>query len=124
MANKKHLRILLKGSGAWNRWRKKNPGIRPDFDDADLRGADLSGAKLDRARISGKLDSVNLQGADLSWARFSGDTTLNGANFVEANLSHAEFLCLEAFDPFPGLIGRTTEVRLFPAKLDGANFSG
>ena len=123
MADKKQLKILLKGSDAWNKWREKNPETRPDFYDVDLRGADLSGTKLKGARFSGKLDSVNFCDADLTYTHFSGDTTLTDANFTAANLSHAEFTCLEAFDPFPGIIGRTTEIRLFPAKLDRADFS-
>ncbi len=46
MAKKEHLDILKKGVGTWNRWRKKNPKIRPDLSEADLSRANLGGANL------------------------------------------------------------------------------
>jgi hypothetical protein len=36
MANEAHLAILKKGVEAWNRWRKENPGIAPDLNEANL----------------------------------------------------------------------------------------
>jgi hypothetical protein len=63
MANKEHLAILRQGVEAWNRWREKNPTIRPDLSVADLIRANLSGA--------------NLMGADLSVADLSGANLLH-----------------------------------------------
>lgn len=52
--------------------------------DADLRGADLSGANLSDAYLRGAdLSGANLRGADLSYA------DLRGANLSDANLSGA-----------------------------------
>jgi hypothetical protein len=46
MANPKHMKIIKKGVPAWNKWRKKNEGIEPDFFRADLRETDLRRADL------------------------------------------------------------------------------
>ena len=61
---------------------------------ADLRGADLSGAFLDQANLSGAdLRGANLSGADLSGANLIGadlrGADLSGANLSDANLSDA-----------------------------------
>ena len=42
MANDEHVALLKKGVAAWNAWRRDNPGIRPDFSGADLRGVNLT----------------------------------------------------------------------------------
>ena len=49
-----HVSVLNLGVKHWNEWREKNPGIRPQLFETDLRGlrllgADLSGADLRRA---------------------------------------------------------------------------
>lgn len=36
--------MLEQGVEVWNRWRKKHPILRPDFEEAVLKGADLQGA--------------------------------------------------------------------------------
>jgi hypothetical protein len=36
MANAKHLKILLRGVGFWNKSREYNPTIEIDLSDADL----------------------------------------------------------------------------------------
>ena len=46
MANDKHVALRKKGVAAWNEWRAKNPDIRPDLREADLRGANLGEADL------------------------------------------------------------------------------
>ena len=51
MANEEHLELLRKGVDNWNVWRRTNEVLHPN-----LRGADLS-----RAKLSG----ANLMGADL-----------------------------------------------------------
>jgi TIR domain/Pentapeptide repeats (8 copies) len=74
MANEEHLTILKQGVAAWNEWYGENRD-RPDFKDADLSNANLSGANLRDANLSG----ANLLNADLS-----------GANFFAADLSHTD----------------------------------
>jgi len=43
MANPEHLAVLKQVVEAWNHWRTRNPGIRPDLSEAILIGADLEG---------------------------------------------------------------------------------
>jgi uncharacterized protein YjbI with pentapeptide repeats len=58
-----------------------SPGFIPSLDGADLRGANLSNAKLTRADLRGaNLSGANLQGAYLGGANLSG-VSLQGANF-------------------------------------------
>jgi uncharacterized protein YjbI with pentapeptide repeats len=59
MANPKHLKTLNQGVEVWNKWRKKNPDVRPDliqanFRRSDLRKADFREADLRKAEISMK----------------------------------------------------------------------
>ena len=100
MANQEQLDILKQGVQAWNQWRDKHPGIRPDFISASLRDADLSGADFTNANLSGVdlistdligalLIGTNLQDADLSGADLTG-TLLLGANLSGASLSGAD----------------------------------
>ena len=49
MANQEQLEILKSGVENWNKWREENPGVRFDFEGADLSGTDLSGADLEDA---------------------------------------------------------------------------
>ncbi len=63
--------------------------------DADLRGADLSGANLSDAYLRGAdLSGANLRGADLSYADLRGanlsDADLRGADLSYANLHGAD----------------------------------
>jgi hypothetical protein len=39
MANPEHLKLLKRGVDAWNKWRKGNPGIKPNFEGAYLKAA-------------------------------------------------------------------------------------
>jgi TIR domain/Pentapeptide repeats (8 copies) len=95
MANEEHVAILEQGVEVWNKWRKDNPRVRPDFGGADLRGAALSEADLSAANLY----KANLSGADLSRANLRGATlreidlssaTLSGADLSEAALSDAD----------------------------------
>ena len=69
MANPEHLAILKQGVEAWNEWREEHSEVTPDFGEADLRGADLS-----NARLSGDVlwnptpQSVGLKGGGLRFA--------------------------------------------------------
>ncbi|MBW4429872.1 MAG: pentapeptide repeat-containing protein [Nostoc desertorum CM1-VF14] len=111
MANEEHLAILERGIGIWNTWRTKNRDIKPNIEDVDLRGANLSGAdlrwvNLKNADIRGanlvdvnlckaNLDNTNLSNCDLKDANLSG-AYIRQANFENidlkgANLSEADF---------------------------------
>ena len=59
MADPGHLKLLKKGSTAWNTWRAKHLEIQPNFSGADLKEANLSGANLGGAN----LNAANLSGA-------------------------------------------------------------
>jgi uncharacterized protein YjbI with pentapeptide repeats len=66
MANQEHLAKLREGVGAWNEWRKENPGLQPDLQGADLREADLSNAQLQKANLwNAQLQKTFLQRAQL-----------------------------------------------------------
>lgn len=80
MADAKHLKILAKGVAVWNKWRNKNPDVRPDLIGANLREADLYLADLSKADLS----EADLSGTNLSGAK------LIGANLIGANLSEAD----------------------------------
>jgi len=69
MAKRRHVNLIKRGANAWNAWRDKNLGIRPD-----LRGAQLLGALLSKA---------NLRDTDLR------DTDLRAADLRKADLRHA-----------------------------------
>ncbi len=79
VANQEHLDILEQGAEAWNRWRKHNPAIRPDFSRANLSKANLRGADLSEAN----LNRTDLTGADLT------EASLYRASLVETGLKHA-----------------------------------
>ena len=97
MANPKHVKLILKGSDAWNSWFRKRFSrdlkmaaedpkyltriARPALRDADLRGADLSGIDLG----GGKALRANLAHAKLADAR------LARCELSESNLFHADF---------------------------------
>ena len=99
MANEEHLEILKQGVEKWNEWREANPDVQPDLIEADLIGANLSGAILIEANLIGAdLRQADLIGANLSGAELSGanlrqadlrQAILIGANLIEADLSGA-----------------------------------
>lgn len=105
MANEEHLAILEKGVKVWNKWRVKNPFVRPTLHEVDLSGASLCGANLRfvdliRANLMGadlrgailksaKLFEANLIGANLEGTILIG-VELRGADLIEAKLGGAE----------------------------------
>jgi hypothetical protein len=113
MANDKHVALLNQGAAAWNAWREKNPGVRPDLSGENLRRAnlfeaDLSGANLSRADLS----RADLTDADLFGANLSG-ANLRGANLFEADLFGANLFETDLFG-----------ANLSRADLRGANLRG
>ena len=114
MANKEHLNILKQGPGAWNSWRKNNPSVAPDLNnafidtsrlpknigkdgvnfwevcDTQLQGAILNGVNLSGANlIMADLRQCELREADLHGANLRG-ANLSDADMSSANLSGAD----------------------------------
>jgi hypothetical protein len=90
VADNDYLALIEQGIEVWNRWRKENPTVKPDFSrayffEADLSEADLSEADFSRACLIG----ANLKGANLSGANLTG-AYANGANLQGANLTGAD----------------------------------
>ena len=90
MAYEEHLEIIRKGVDAWNEWREKKPGWRPQLSSADLSWAQLKGADLSRADLRG----ANLFGAVLYKADLTGailtNAYLRGASLIKADLTNAD----------------------------------
>jgi uncharacterized protein YjbI with pentapeptide repeats len=101
MQNQELVSIIRQGVQVWNKWRRANPKIQPNFDGLDfsrdlkdLRKADLHMTSMEGAWFNG----VDLSGADLSHSRLRGanlyganlsNATLNGAWLSQANLLYA-----------------------------------
>ena len=88
MANSEYVKHLKQGPDAWNKYREENIDIyisqRPDFIEANLKGANLKGANLREAY----LEKANLTEAYLEKANLE-EANLKNANLREANLSEA-----------------------------------
>lgn len=99
MANPEHVAKLREGVAAWNAWRARDPGVRPNLADADLSDLNLAHIDLSRAdAVRANLSRTVLAGAVLKWtdlfrANLEGATLENaialGANFQDAALSGA-----------------------------------
>jgi uncharacterized protein YjbI with pentapeptide repeats len=108
MANQKHLNLLKQGGSAWNAWRAQHKEVRPD-----LSNADLSGAYLLEANLSGAdLREANLMGAYLMGAN------LSRANLNQAKLAQADLMVADLSD------AHLYAANLGLANLKGANLSG
>lgn len=123
MADTTHLAILKQGVAVWNRWRKNNPEIQPDFKGADLRSAilrlsSLKGLNLSRADLTG----ADLKGADLWEANLKG-ADLRGADLRGANLWGADLSQTQIFQTnFQGAI--LTGVCILDGRIDSeTNFN-
>jgi uncharacterized protein YjbI with pentapeptide repeats len=143
MANPEHLKLLQQGVDVWNKWRRKEPSVRPDLNRvnlnrANLSRANLSVASLHRAKLSGanlswaNLCFASLHAADLRRAELIGtalsEANLTGANLAGANLSSA--LLVRADLERANLSAANLQkadlmlANLRQANLGGANLSG
>jgi uncharacterized protein YjbI with pentapeptide repeats len=90
MADQEQVERLKHSVEEWNTWRQQHSEIRPDFNDANLIGANLGGADLSSANlIDANLGGATLYRADLSNADLTG-ATLNFAELFFANLTGAD----------------------------------
>jgi uncharacterized protein YjbI with pentapeptide repeats len=112
MANPEHLKILSRGIGIWNEWRKAHPEIKPDLHAAELDGRSLSGANF----TSVDLRHASLTGAQLISSHLR-DATLNNSHLRGANLSSAQ---LKGAD-FRGSDAQLINLR--NAELQSVNFT-
>jgi uncharacterized protein YjbI with pentapeptide repeats len=101
VANPRHWEKLLEGVEAWNRWRRKNPRVRPDLSriepsdsiEDDIRS--LASAVVNEV-VPGRAptDGSGLSGADLNGIDFRrtklARAHLDGAMLIEADLSGAD----------------------------------
>ncbi len=94
MAKPEHLSLLTRSVANWNQWRRDNTDIQPDLVKADLRGADLTEARLARANLRGAdltgatLVKADLREADLTETRLA-KANLRGADFTGTTLVKA-----------------------------------
>lgn len=89
MSKKADEERLFQSVSAWNVWRQKNYGYKPNLADAHLSGASLIGTNLTIANLSGAhLTRANLVGSNLTGANLKG-AHLTGANLSDANLTGA-----------------------------------
>ncbi len=113
MADGEHLKIFNQGVGAWNRWRQKHRGLKPDLSGADLKRANFRYANLNDAN----LEHANLEGANLGRAFLEGaelhGATQRGAHFFSADLRHADLRDADL-----------REAQLWCAHLDRADLRG
>lgn len=142
--NNKHLEVLRLGVEVWNRWREKNPNVRPNLqglnlvsghesqkniaDGVNLSRVNLSGANMRAARMRhGYLVEANFSGADLTGADFNhadlssvnfSNAILTGSDLADTNLTGANLsnAVLHKADLFLAI--------LTDADLSNADFTG
>jgi TIR domain-containing protein/pentapeptide repeat protein len=123
MANQVHLDILAKGVEHWNAWRVAHPHIVPDLSEAsfrgigayftNLKGADLSGARLTHARF----EAVVLDDADFAHSEMI-ETNFSQALLKGASFSHGRLIRADLSDAV------LIQAELQKADLTGANLTG
>jgi hypothetical protein len=122
MADEAQLMILREGVEIWNRWRKENPEVEVDLNEADLRGANLSGANLDKARLR----NANLGRTNLNWALLR-QTALSMSDLSDASLVLADLtgaiLRRTKFVNADLTSANLTATKLWGTDLRGANLS-
>ena len=111
--NPEHLAKLHEGLGPWNAWRRMNPFVRPDLEDADLRGLVLATASLFYVNLRNtSMDGVEARRAELHYANL-GSARLSAANLEGALCHQASFIQAQI-----------NETRFEGAHLSYCNFSG
>jgi hypothetical protein len=128
MADATHIDILYEGLEAWNEWRRKNPGEKPNLVGEDLSEMDLTGVNLGEADLTeaelfqADLTEANLKMAVLVKADLAG-ADLSGAALYKADLSEA---CLIEVNLTGASLGaadlRGADLR--GTKLRGVDFDG
>jgi len=118
MSNQEHFAILTQGVDVWNEWRKQNPEIEPDLNEADLKFMNLSHVNFSSVyAIQANLLATTLVEADLTECAFLGaildSVDLTGANLREANLSGCSLRR-----------ARLSNANLRGADLGGTNLTG
>ena len=93
MANSEYVKHLKQGPDAWNKYREENIDIyisqRPDFIEANLKGANLREAYLEKANLTeAYLGKASLKKANLKKANLR-EANLREANLREAHLEKA-----------------------------------
>lgn len=126
MANSEHLAILKKGVSVWNKWRKRNPHIKPDLSGLNA----LNPTELPWLYAGGfgqDLAGVNFDNTNLSRAHLS-KRCLHGASLFEANLTETLFdktnLSQTNFVETIAVAAKLRDANLRGADLCGADFSG
>ncbi len=112
MANPEHIEILKQGVEAWNKWREKNPEIKPDLSGIVIKEV-LAEQKYSSFSLKGDnkialgviLEEINFSHTNLEWANLI-EANLERANLIEANLENANL----------------ERANLREADLTGANF--
>jgi len=117
-AAKEDLKILEQGVETWNKWRKENPKVAPEFSWANLNKAQLGGANLRKASLfmahlrEANLREADLREADLRQSEFY-EADLHGADFRGAHVRLCDFIGADL-----------SNAKLTGVKLGGANFTG
>ena len=99
MANSEYVKHLKQGPDAWNKYREENIDIyisqRPDFIEANLKGANLREAYLEKANLTeAYLGKANLEEANLKKANLR-EANLSEAHLEKANLRGATNLTID-----------------------------
>jgi uncharacterized protein YjbI with pentapeptide repeats len=143
MANQEYIEILRQGINVWNQWKDKYRHEKIDLIGANLRRADLRGAKFNMTDLSGadlreadlreaKFNRADLSGADLSRANLR-DCELSQANLNKADLFQAYLdrtklteACLNGASLFQAslTVASLSEAQLNGARLNWANLTG
>ena len=97
MANSEYVKHLKQGPDAWNKYREENIDIyisqRPDFIEANLKGANLREAYLEKANLEeANLKKANLREANLSEAHLEKANLRGATNLTIDQLSTVKTL--------------------------------
>ena len=114
MANSEHIAILMQGVTVWNRWRDRNPDLKPDLSSCNLSRKDFSNANFSGVNFqessfllthfeNANLSKIHAFRANFSLAVFENanldeaaaiqaifiDTDFTGASLEKTNLAHS-----------------------------------